>query len=169
MAEEITGPQCHETRERQEQRRRAHDGVIIPLAATAMADASQLGGILLQLRLKRIGLPIDDFGTGYLSLSALAQMPFSEVKIDRLFVTNRRCDGEMLRIVRGSIALAHGYGMKVASDGIDDIMTAEVLSQLECDFGQGDAFAPGLDIDALGAYFENLSCGSALDQAALIH
>ena len=116
---------------------------------TAMADASRAVDVLLQLRLKGIGLSIDDFGTGYSSLSALARMPFNELKIDRSFVTNCIHDGDMLKIVRGSIALAHGFGMKVVAEGIEDVTTAEMLSEIGCDVGQGYVFAPALSVDAL--------------------
>jgi EAL domain-containing protein (putative c-di-GMP-specific phosphodiesterase class I) len=109
---------------------------------TAMADASRAIDVLLQLRLRGIGLSIDDFGTGYSSLSALARMPFNELKIDRSFVTHCRDDDDMWKIVRGSIALAHGFGMKVVAEGIEDMKTAEALSAIGCDLGQGYVFAP---------------------------
>jgi EAL domain-containing protein (putative c-di-GMP-specific phosphodiesterase class I)/ActR/RegA family two-component response regulator len=40
--------------------------------------------ILTRLRVKRVGLSLDDFGTGYSSLTQLYQMPFNEMKIDRV-------------------------------------------------------------------------------------
>jgi len=116
---------------------------------TAMADAARAVDVLLQLRLKGIGLSIDDFGTGYSSLSALARMPFNELKIDRSFITNCIDDSDMMKIVRGSIALAHGFGMKVVAEGIEDVRTAEMLSEIGCDVGQGYVFAPALSVDAL--------------------
>jgi EAL domain-containing protein (putative c-di-GMP-specific phosphodiesterase class I)/ActR/RegA family two-component response regulator len=111
---------------------------------TAMADASRAIDVLLGLRLKGIGLSIDDFGTGYSSLSVLARMPFNELKIDRSFVTHCLQDTDMWKIVRGSIALAHGFGMTAVAEGIEDIGTAEALAEIGCDIGQGYFLAPAL-------------------------
>ena len=111
---------------------------------TAMADASRAIDVLLQLRLKGIGLSIDDFGTGYSSLSVLARMPFNELKIDRSFVTHCLEDDDMWRIVRGSIALAHEFGMNVVAEGIEDRETWQALDEIGCDIGQGFLFSPGL-------------------------
>jgi EAL domain-containing protein (putative c-di-GMP-specific phosphodiesterase class I) len=48
----------------------------------------------VRLRVKGLGISIDDFGTGHASLAALARMPFSELKIDSLFVRNSERDRE---------------------------------------------------------------------------
>ena len=111
---------------------------------TAMADPGRAVDILLNLRLKGIGLSIDDFGTGYSSLSALARMPFNELKIDRSFVKNCVHDKDMWKIVSGSVSLAHSFGMTAVAEGIEDLETAEALAQINCDLGQGYLFAPAL-------------------------
>ena len=57
--------------------------------SAAFKDASLTMDILSRVRLKGMQLSIDDFGTGYSSLKVLRQMPFSEIKIDRSFVSRR--------------------------------------------------------------------------------
>ncbi len=54
----------------------------------AFEDATLTMDILSRLQLKGIRLSIDNFGAGYASLILLRQMPFSEIKIDRSFVTD---------------------------------------------------------------------------------
>ncbi|CAN5248023.1 hypothetical protein BH11PSE4_BH11PSE4_32570 [soil metagenome] len=98
--------------------------------------------MLLQLRLKGIGLSIDDFATGYSSLSVLAHMPFNEWKIDRPIHDDCLQDNDMWKIVRGSISLAHRFGMTAVAEGIEDIRTAEALAAIGYGIGQGYFPAP---------------------------
>jgi EAL domain-containing protein (putative c-di-GMP-specific phosphodiesterase class I) len=113
-----------------------------------MSDLSRAMDVLLRLRLKGIGLSIDDFGTGYSSLTALARMPFSELKIDRSFVYGSLADADLWKIVRGSVALGHEFNMKVVAEGIEDDQTRAALGNIGCDVGQGYEFSPALSKDA---------------------
>ena len=115
----------------------------------AMSDVKRATDILLRLRIKGVGAAIDDFGTGFSSLAALARLPFSELKIDQSFVKNCEADGDMMKIVDGSIALARAFGMKVVAEGIDSPLTAAKLRDAGCDIGQGYLFAPPLSIPKL--------------------
>lgn len=57
------------------------------LAATQIA---QVLGNIARLRMKGFGIAIDDYGTGYATLQQLSRMPFTELKIDRTFVSGSR-------------------------------------------------------------------------------
>jgi len=52
-----------------------------------MADPVLARSVLQELDQLGIEISIDDFGTGYLSLAYLADLPVSEIKIDRSFVS----------------------------------------------------------------------------------
>jgi EAL domain-containing protein (putative c-di-GMP-specific phosphodiesterase class I)/CheY-like chemotaxis protein len=123
--------------------------------STAMSDLSRATDVLLRLRIKGINLSIDDFGTGYSSLSALARMPFNELKIDQSFVKSCRSDQDMWKIVRGSIALAREFGMKVVAEGIEDQDTWHALDAIGCDIGQGFLFSPALPKAEFEAWCRN--------------
>ncbi len=120
--------------------------------SVAMSDIARATDILVRLRIKGIGIAIDDFGTGYSSLAALARMPFSELKIDQSFVRNCVTDADLMKIVRGSIALAHEFRMKVVAEGIEDDTTMQVLAAAGCDLGQGFLFAAPLQRDEFIAW-----------------
>lgn len=112
----------------------------------AMSDVDRAMDVVSRLRLKGMGAAIDDFGTGFSSLSALAKLPFSELKIDRSFAGSCANDKDMMKIVEASIALAKAFGMKVVGEGIDNPATLSVLRAAGCDIGQGYLFAPTLGI-----------------------
>ncbi len=102
--------------------------------------------ILTRLRLKGIGLSIDDFGTGYSSLSQLHRVPFSEMKIDRSFVSNMADDSEAKAIVKTCIILGHELNMEVVAEGVESKSDLEILKSLGCDLAQGYYFTKPLNI-----------------------
>ena len=93
--------------------------------------------ILTRLRLKGIRLSIDDFGTGYSSLSLLHRVPFTELKIDRSFISNMHEDNEARAIVKTCILLGHELNMRVVAEGVENEEHLELLKQMGCDLAQG--------------------------------
>jgi EAL domain-containing protein (putative c-di-GMP-specific phosphodiesterase class I) len=84
---------------------------------------------------------IDDFGTGYSSLSYFNGIPADELKIDKSFVMKMLEDDGYARIVRTIIKLAHGFGLRVTAEGVENHETADALAALGCDYLQGYHFS----------------------------
>jgi diguanylate cyclase (GGDEF)-like protein len=103
--------------------------------------------------LKDIGvkLALDDFGTGYSSLGYLRRFPVDTVKVDREFVANIDEDPASHTIVTAVIALAHGLGMTVVSEGVETAAQHQQLTALGCDSCQGFYFAPPMPASRLRA------------------
>lgn len=99
--------------------------------------------------LKGFAVSIDDFGTGFSSMRQLAQLPFSELKVDRSFVGSMRASTESHTIVRATVDLAHNLHLIAVAEGVEDRQTLELLLELECDMFQGYYIAPPLTLDAL--------------------
>jgi len=97
--------------------------------------------VLTRLRLHGMELSIDDFGTGYSSLERLRHIPFTELKIDRSFVSVARRDRDARRIVESSVRLAHDLGLRSIAEGIETDEDARLMRALGCDVGQGYYFA----------------------------
>ena len=93
--------------------------------------------ILGELRAIGCGLSIDDFGTGYSSMAYLQRLPVHELKIDRSFVHGIPLDRRNTSIVQASIALAHGLGLVVVGEGVEEEANFEALKALGCDRAQG--------------------------------
>ncbi len=107
--------------------------------------------ILTRLRLKGIRLSIDDFGTGYSSLSLLHRVPFTELKIDRSFISNMSEDNEARAIVKTCILLGHELNMRVVAEGVETEEHFKLLKQMGCDLAQGNFIArpmPGSELIA---------------------
>jgi EAL domain-containing protein (putative c-di-GMP-specific phosphodiesterase class I)/ActR/RegA family two-component response regulator len=122
--------------------------------SAVMSDIVKATDILVGLRVKGVGVAIDDFGTGYSSLAALARMPFSELKIDKLFVCDSESNRDMTRVVSACVQLGHELDMKVVAEGIETVASWTRLHESGCDIGQGHAFAPALDSTSLTTWIE---------------
>ena len=93
---------------------------------------------LRALRGLGFGISVDDFGTGYSALSYLRDMPATEIKIDRSFISAMAVDRGA--IVAPVIQMAHNLGLDVVAEGIEEPETAHSLRELGCDTGQGYHF-----------------------------
>jgi EAL domain-containing protein (putative c-di-GMP-specific phosphodiesterase class I) len=105
--------------------------------STIMADPVRAMRVLQPLADMGVGLSIDDFGTGYSSLAYLRQLPISEIKIDRSFVTHMTTDDNDAVIVRSTIELARNLGLEVVAEGVETADAWEALAALGCDYVQG--------------------------------
>ncbi|PSR19367.1 diguanylate phosphodiesterase [filamentous cyanobacterium CCP3] len=112
--------------------------VILELTETsAMADPTTTLDLLTRLRIKGMQLSIDDFGVGYSSLIRLARLPFSELKIDKMFVTTAMQSSESQNIIKAIIGLGHSLGLRITAEGVEDELAFKFLQQVGCDLAQG--------------------------------
>jgi EAL domain-containing protein (putative c-di-GMP-specific phosphodiesterase class I)/ActR/RegA family two-component response regulator len=92
---------------------------------------------LTRLRIRGFGLAIDDYGVGYSSMQALSRMPFTEIKIDRSFVSAAAGDPKYRLMIEHTVAVAHQLGLKTVAEGVETRAECELLSSLGCDRIQG--------------------------------
>jgi diguanylate cyclase (GGDEF)-like protein len=104
---------------------------------------------LARLRAAGASIAIDDFGTGYASLTYLREFPASSLKIDRAFVSGVCTDRSDAAIVEAVIGLAHGLGMTVTAEGVEQVAQQETLRSLRCDHLQGFEFGAAMTADEL--------------------
>lgn len=102
-----------------------------------MEDSLWLLDSLTRLRLKGIQLSIDDFGTGFSSMERLAQLPFSEIKVDRSFVFTALKSAESNSVVESIIGLGKAIGLRTCAEGVEDRAMLKRLCDLGCDLSQG--------------------------------
>lgn len=91
------------------------------------------------LRNLGVVVSIDDFGAGFTSLAYLASLAVGELNLDRTFITDLGGvrGGRDLELVRATINLGHEMGLRVVAEGIEDLATLDLLSEMGCDLAQG--------------------------------
>ncbi len=94
-------------------------------------------GIIERLHSAGVRVVLDDFGTGYSSLNYLKRFPIHTVKIDRSFLTDFAAHPHDTEIVNAIIAMAHGLGLEVVAEGVENQHQIQVLKRLGCDEMQG--------------------------------
>ncbi len=126
--------------------------LVLELTEGATQPLIKLMDTLTRFRIKGIGLAIDDLGTGYSSLMQLRQLPFTEVKIDRLFVKDLPNAHDSCVIVEAIVNLAHGLGLIATAEGVETPEQLRFLRSLRCDVAQGYLIAEPLEGEKLQSW-----------------
>jgi diguanylate cyclase (GGDEF)-like protein/PAS domain S-box-containing protein len=101
--------------------------------------------------LKEFGVTfsMDDFGTGFSSLSNLAQLPLSQLKIDKSFVDNIPGTKNDEMITRTIITMGKELEMHVIAEGVETQAQREFLEANGCTSYQGYLYSRPLPIEKL--------------------
>lgn len=118
-----------------------------------MDDVERNISILQAVRAMGITIAIDDFGTGFSSLSYLAKLPVTTLKIDRSFIIEMTAGPTGLALVSTIISLAHAFKLKVVAEGVDTEEQSHLLRLLNCDEIQGFLFSEPVPADVFEAKF----------------
>ena len=93
--------------------------------------------ILTRLRIKGFGLSIDDFGTGFSTMEHLMRTPFTELKIDRAFVTGASRDQWARTILEESVSLGRRFALKLVAEGVETQEDLDLVVAAGCQVVQG--------------------------------
>jgi len=100
------------------------------LSTPSMANLARLG-------LKGYGLSMDDYGIGYSSMQTLSRSPFSELKIDRIFVDGASERANRRAILMSSLDMGKRLGVATVGEGVETEADWHLLRELGCDSAQG--------------------------------
>jgi EAL domain-containing protein (putative c-di-GMP-specific phosphodiesterase class I) len=109
-----------------------------------------------RIRLLGFNLSIDDFGTAYSSLLQLSQLPFSELKIDRSFVSAIDSDPTKRVIVSSCATLARGLGLSVVAEGVETPAELAAVREAGCTEIQGYLLARPMSQSAMRKWLQGL-------------
>ena len=99
-----------------------------------------------------IGVSIDDYGSGLSSLAYLKRIRANELKIDKAFILTMADSQRDALLVRSTIDLAHGLGLRVTAEGVETEMALALLTGMGCDLVQGYLTAKPMSFEALGDF-----------------
>ncbi len=106
------------------------------------------------LRALGIGIALDDFGTGYAGLDYLQTLPFSCIKIDKVFVEQMHTAERSFQIVKSALELSRQLGLATVAEGIEDLATSNTLAEMGCTYAQGYYFARPMPVQDVHAWAE---------------
>jgi EAL domain-containing protein (putative c-di-GMP-specific phosphodiesterase class I) len=122
--------------------------------AASMDDPDLVMDIFTRLRVKGVGLSLDDFGIGMSSLTQLYKMPFSEVKIDGLLISEVSSSKPAATVVKAIVELAHSLSLTACAEGVETSPTFEFLDQCGCDALQGDFIAQAMPAAEIESFID---------------
>lgn len=96
-----------------------------------------------------IGVSLDDYGSGLSSLTYLKQIRADELKIDKSFILGLDDSARDALLVKSTIDLAHGLGMRVTAEGVETPTALALLRGMGCDMAQGYLIGRPVSFDAL--------------------
>ena len=120
----------------------------LEITETGLDDAAGSMERLVALRSWGVRLSIDDFGTGYSSLSRVANLPITELKLDRSMLTEDRLLGAVLQ-------LGHALGVRLVAEGVESGSQLARVRDLGCEAVQGYHIGRPLSPDDLGRFIES--------------
>ncbi len=117
-------------------------GLILEVTEDEIIDDLKIANEVADaLRAFNCTLALDDFGAGYSSLARLRQLPFSELKIDRSYVTDCDRDRDNAGLCETIVELGQRFGLKTVAEGIETTHESHKLQGIGCNVGQGYLFA----------------------------
>ncbi len=128
------------------------DARYLMLEVTETARISDLRSaalVLNQLRTLDLKLSIDDFGVGAANFETLYELPFDELKIDRLFIKNISEDPKARAIATSLVAMGRESQIRVVAEGVEIPGDLEILNEIGCDEMQGYAISRPIRLDNL--------------------
>jgi len=120
--------------------------------SAAMRDPGRAENMFARFRAKGFELSLDDFGTGYSSLSHLQRLPFSSLKIDRVFVASMLIKPADAALVVAVVSLAHALGLTCVAEGVETQEMVDFLKANGCDLAQGYHIAKPMPAAEIAAF-----------------
>ncbi len=119
----------------------AFSGLIIEISGTDIVrKLDLLVDVAKQVRFHNIAVSIDDIGADWPSLMGLNDFPFTEIKVDRKFVTGCADDRLKRNVCQRIVDLAESYGARTVAEGVETRSDLIAVHEMGFDLAQGFLF-----------------------------
>ncbi|MCR5734962.1 MAG: EAL domain-containing protein [Lachnospiraceae bacterium] len=110
-------------------------------------------------KLKNAGFKfsLDDYGTGISNISALYELEFSIVKIDKTILWNAKNDEKSKLILDSIINMIHGLSINIVMEGVENEEQVKYLNDKNVEYQQGFYYARPLEKDKFVAFCREFS------------
>tara|TARA_Y100001960_G_scaffold234449_1_gene246633 strand:- start:3158 stop:5218 length:2061 start_codon:yes stop_codon:yes gene_type:complete len=106
----------------------------------ALRDLSKAQAAIADLKRHGCYFALDDFGTGYSSFHYVKNLDVDFIKIDGSFIRNITNSSEDHVFVKALYNVANEMKIKTIAEMVEDLKTAELLSDIGIDYAQGYYF-----------------------------
>lgn len=120
-----------------------------------MENLSRALANVARLRLKGYGLAMDDYGIGYSSIQQLSRCPFTELKIDRMFVDGAAQRPNRRVILESAIEMGQRLGVTTVAEGVEKQSDWTLLRELGCELAQGYMIARPMPAGEIASWIKN--------------
>jgi EAL domain-containing protein (putative c-di-GMP-specific phosphodiesterase class I) len=103
----------------------------------ALHDVHTAVAFIESLRQLGCRFALDDFGSGFSSYAYLRDVDTETVKIDGSFIHAMAGDPMTEGLVRSMNDLIHLLGRRTVAEGVEDVVTLDILRGMDIDFAQG--------------------------------
>jgi diguanylate cyclase (GGDEF)-like protein len=119
--------------------------------SSTLEDPAMAEPLVRDLHALGLRIALDDFGSGYSSLSRLAELPVSTLKIDRAFMRNVPERPESAAVVTAILRLARALGRTAVAEGVETEEQRAFLTAQGCPLAQGFLFGAPMPADEVEA------------------
>lgn len=121
----------------------------------AAQDTSFISFVIRKIKALGFSTSIDDFGIGYSSLSAIKNINFDVLKLDKSFIDDVEVDKTSETLLSSIISLVHGLKMFVIAEGVENPTQVSILKKHDLDAIQGYYFAKPLEVSEFEALLDH--------------
>lgn len=107
-----------------------------------------------EIHAQGVRLAMDDFGTGYSSLGYLRQLPVTELKLDKSFVSSLNDDHATRALTHAVIRIGDSLRLTVVAEGVETAAQRSILRSQGYHIAQGYLFSPPLPAPALERWLQ---------------
>ena len=125
-------------------------GIVLELGEKQLAAQVEAGaGFVRGAHELGCGIALDGFVRGGRGSVLLKELPIDYVKLGALFIRGLARDGRRRRKARNAAAKAHDNGQRVIAQGVEDLITLQLMQDLGIDEAQGYALGRPEPVEAL--------------------